>query len=91
MASSSGTKKTRAPTPRRQSKAMSQAQKMFVDVQDEDSSAIDSELVPSSLAFISPILRVASEIEKDNPRVAYLCSFFFFFFCLFLFYFIYLF
>ncbi|XP_024041521.1 callose synthase 7 isoform X1 [Citrus clementina] len=75
MASSSGTKKTRAPTPRRQSKAMSQAQKMFVDVEDEDSSAIDSELVPSSLAAIAPVLRVANQIEKDNPRVAYLCRF----------------
>ncbi|XP_058195359.1 callose synthase 7 [Rhododendron vialii] len=36
---------------------------------------IDSELVPPSLAFIAPILRVANEIEKDNPRVAYLCRF----------------
>ncbi|KAL9422968.1 hypothetical protein AB3S75_035118 [Citrus x aurantiifolia] len=54
---------------------MSRAQKMFVDVQDEDSSAIDSELVPSSLAAIAPVLRVANQIEKDNPRVAYLCRF----------------
>ncbi|XP_008791210.1 callose synthase 7-like isoform X2 [Phoenix dactylifera] len=35
----------------------------------------DSELVPSSLASIVPILRVANEIERDNPRVAYLCRF----------------
>lgn len=40
----------------------------------DDSAAVDSELVPSSLASIAPILRVANEIEKENPRVAYLCK-----------------
>lgn len=35
----------------------------------------DNEVVPSSLASIAPILRVASEIEAERPRVAYLCSF----------------
>jgi callose synthase len=36
-------------------------------------SAIDSEVVPSSLRDIATILRVANEIEPESPRVAYLC------------------
>ncbi|KAF8408934.1 hypothetical protein HHK36_005004 [Tetracentron sinense] len=35
----------------------------------------DTEIVPPSLDSIVPILRVANELEKDNPRVAYLCRF----------------
>lgn len=34
----------------------------------------DNEVVPSSLASIAPILRVATEIEAERPRVAYLCT-----------------
>lgn len=34
----------------------------------------DTEVVPSSLQSIAPILRVATEIQNERPRVAYLCK-----------------
>ncbi|CAB4278533.1 unnamed protein product [Prunus armeniaca] len=36
----------------------------------------DNEVVPSALASIAPILRVANEIDRERPRVAYLCRFY---------------
>lgn len=74
MASSSGTKDEMAP-PRSLSRRMSRFPTMYDPNAAEDSTTVDSELVPSSLASIAPILRVANEVEKDNPRVAYLCKF----------------
>ncbi|KAG9129309.1 hypothetical protein Leryth_015684 [Lithospermum erythrorhizon] len=34
----------------------------------------DKEVVPSSLQSIAPILRVATEIQSERPRVSYLCK-----------------
>ncbi|WOG91817.1 hypothetical protein DCAR_0311072 [Daucus carota subsp. sativus] len=72
MASGSGTKDEVGP-PRSLSRTMSRMPTMIDPYPDEP--AVDSELVPSSLASIAPILRVANEVEKENPRVAYLCRF----------------
>ncbi|KAJ8512658.1 hypothetical protein OPV22_003092 [Ensete ventricosum] len=61
-------------TPSRKMTRMS----TMLDVQQEEDAPAppDSELVPSSLNSIVPILRVANEIESLNPRVAYLCRFY---------------
>ncbi|PWA82244.1 Callose synthase [Artemisia annua] len=68
MASTSGTKDAVGPPRSLSRRSMTRSSTMF----DPNTDQIDSELVPSSLSSIAPILRVANEIEKDNPRVAYL-------------------
>ncbi|OMP06015.1 hypothetical protein COLO4_08385 [Corchorus olitorius] len=68
MASSSGTK----PSP--PVRKMSKTQAMMFDLPPNiGNSQLDSDMVPSSLPNIALILRVANEIENDNPRVAHLC------------------
>ncbi|KAA3479579.1 callose synthase 7-like [Gossypium australe] len=68
MASSSGTKPS--PPLRRMSKAHGM---MFDLPSNIGNSVVDSDMVPSSLPSIALILRVANEIQDDNPRVAHLC------------------
>lgn len=58
---------------RSMSRKMTRAGTMMIEHPNEDERPIDSELVPSSLASIAPILRVANDIDQDNARVAYLC------------------
>nr|WJO13371.1 callose synthase 7 [Lilium hybrid cultivar] len=75
MASSSGTKpETGLPVGKSLSRKMTRLPTM-IDAGEDETGTADSELVPSSLASIVPILRVANEIEPLNPRVAYLCRF----------------
>jgi len=75
MASTSGTKGP-FEIGRQPSKRMVRAPTRNVDLGNEEG-VVDSEIVPSSLAVLVPILRAALEIEEENPRVAYLCEYFF--------------
>lgn len=72
MASTSGTKGP-YDLPRPPSKRMIRAPTRTVELPNEEN-IMDSEIVPSSLAVLVPILRAAIEIEEENPRVAYLCE-----------------
>ncbi|KAK7333638.1 hypothetical protein VNO80_30414 [Phaseolus coccineus] len=75
MSSTSGTKGP-FEIGRRPRKRMLRAPMRNVDSENEEG-VVDSEIVPSSLAVLAPILRAALEIEEENPRVAYLCEYFF--------------
>ncbi|KAM1010652.1 callose synthase 7-like isoform X1 [Malus sylvestris] len=74
MASSSGTKNEYRGPSRSLSRAMTRMPTRVLELPNEDES-LDSIVVPPGLPSIAPIFRVADEIEKDNPRVAYLCRF----------------
>ncbi|KAG4920983.1 hypothetical protein JHK82_049920 [Glycine max] len=74
MASTSGTKGGPFEMGRQPSKRMVRAPTRNVDLGNEEG-VVDSEIVPSSLAVLVPILRAALEIDEENPRVAYLCRF----------------
>ena len=72
MMSSNGTKNDVGPL-RLLSRRVTRAPTM-VDPTTDDHTAIDIELASSSFASLTPILYFANDIEKDNPRVAYLCE-----------------
>ncbi|XP_034701609.1 callose synthase 7 [Vitis riparia] len=57
-------------TSRASSRRISRAPTMMDSILDDP-----GDRVPSSLAPVVPILRVANEVQEENPRVAYLCRF----------------
>lgn len=76
MASTSGTKSDLGLRSSLSSKTLTRQPTKMVNLSNDDKPIRDSELVPSSLASIAPILRVANDVEEENPRVAYLCMYF---------------
>ncbi|PNT72150.1 hypothetical protein BRADI_2g40441v3 [Brachypodium distachyon] len=73
----SGPQRQRSTTlgPRGMSRAITMRTDGLSGEEGGDPIIVETELVPSSLAPIVPILRAANEIEEENPRVAYLCRF----------------
>ncbi|CAN6701588.1 unnamed protein product [Malus baccata var. baccata] len=71
---SNGTKNEFRGPSRSFSRAMMRMATRVLESPNEDES-LDSIVVPPGLPSLARIFRVADEIEKDNPRVAYLCRF----------------
>lgn len=67
-----------AATPAMEGKAVIPTSASPWDLKKRDTTpaeVFDSLLVPHSLGFIEPILRLAAEIEIERPRVAFLCEY----------------
>ncbi|KAF3780463.1 putative callose synthase 6 [Nymphaea thermarum] len=75
MASSSGMRHSGEFPTRSLSRRMSRVGTVVGEAPEDEPGTINAELVPSSLANIIPVLRVADEIQEENPTVAYLCRF----------------
>ncbi|XP_031490403.1 callose synthase 7-like [Nymphaea colorata] len=75
MASSSGMRHSGEFPARSLSRRMSRVGTVVGEAPEDEPGTINAELVPSSLANIIPVLRVADEIQEENPTVAYLCRF----------------
>ncbi|CAN6445572.1 unnamed protein product [Victoria cruziana] len=75
MASSSGTRYSGEFPARSLSRRMSRVGTVVGEAPEDEPGTINAELVPSSLADIIPVLRVADEIQEENSTVAYLCRF----------------
>nr|KYP52252.1 Putative callose synthase 6 [Cajanus cajan] len=74
MASTSGTKGP-YETDWQPTKRVVRAHTINVDDFRDEEGVVDTEIVPSSLSVLVPVLRAAHAIRKENPRIAYLCRF----------------